>query len=181
MTDLDAELPAIAAGDPIAFGRWLARAEPSVRGTLRALARVADTEAALQEGLLAAWQAAPALVADGRPNGLLRFAVRASRNAALGQARRRRELPEDPAELPESIDPAEPPDPLLRRAILGCLEKLPAQPAAALRARLAADGRADGALAEALRMKLNTFLQNFTRARKLLQSCLQAAGVEVTP
>lgn len=181
MTDLDTELPAIAAGDAAAFARWLARAEVPARGTLRSLARVADTEAALQEGLLATWQAAPALVPDGRPNVLLRFAVRASRNAALGQARRRREEPVEPAELPESFEEPAPPDPLLRRAIEACLGKLPAQPAAALRARLAADGREDTALADALRMKLNTFLQNFTRARKLLQSCLQAAGVEVTP
>ena len=38
MLDLDHELAAISAGDPDAFARWIAGAEPSLRGALRPLA-----------------------------------------------------------------------------------------------------------------------------------------------
>ena len=51
---------------------------------------------------------------------------------------------------------------------------------AAVAARLAAGGaEPDEALAEKLGMRLNTFLQNFTRARKLLRACLEKAGVQL--
>jgi RNA polymerase sigma-70 factor (ECF subfamily) len=49
-----------------------------------------------------------------------------------------------------------------------------------LKARLEAEGNThDGVLAEGLGMSLNTFLQNFTRARKLLAECLKKAGVDL--
>ena len=72
------------------------------------------------------------------------------------------------------------PDPHLRRRIAECREKLPSKPAMALAARLeAAGGEPDATLAARLGMKKNTFLQNFTRARKLLRACLEAQGVDV--
>ncbi len=179
MIDLDGELPSIAAGDAAAFGRWLAGAERPLRESLRPFATRLDVEAVLQEGLLRVWQVAPRAAPDGRPNVLLRLGVRVCRNLALSELRRRREeLPGDDAPEPE-VEPA-PPDPLLRERIAACLAKLPGKPAQALRARLeAAGGRPDESLAASLGMRLNTFLQNFTRARKLLEACLAKAGVEV--
>ncbi len=38
----------------------------------------------------------------------------------------------------------------------------------------------DRSLAEALGMRLNTFLQNVARARRLLADCLREAGVAVS-
>jgi hypothetical protein len=68
----------------------------------------------------------------------------------------------------------------LRRIIAICREKLPRKPALALMARLSsAGGEPDLVLAEQLGMKLNTFLQNFTRARKLLAECLARNGVDL--
>lgn len=177
MTDLDEHLPAIAAGDADAFAAWLAGAELPVRRSLRSFAAVVDTEAVLQEALLRVWQVADRVRPDGRPNTLLRFALRVARNAAIDEVRRRREVL---AEAPVD-DVAEPelPDPLLRRHIERCREQLPAQPGRALAARLAAQGGVDDrTLAEQLGMRLNTFLKNVGRARTLLQACLRAAGVE---
>jgi RNA polymerase sigma-70 factor (ECF subfamily) len=63
---------------------------------------------------------------------------------------------------------------------MACREKLPAQPARALDARVQSAGaEPDAVLAMRLGMKLNTFLQNFTRARKLLADCLRARGIEI--
>jgi RNA polymerase sigma-70 factor (ECF subfamily) len=70
------------------------------------------------------------------------------------------------------------PDPMLRQAILECRDKLPAKPRQALDARLEG-GDEDRTLAERLGMQLNTFLQNFARARKLLAECLGKRGIEV--
>ena len=171
--DLDVHLPAIAAGDARAFAAWLAGAEAPLRRSLRRFARVVDTEAVLQEGLLRVWQVAPRIERDGKPNALLRMAHRIVGNAAIDETRRQR-LP--PPELaPEPIDPTEP-DPLLRRAIAECRDKLPPKPAQALTARLGAH-RSDAELAEGLGLKLNTFLQNVGRARKLLLECLALAGI----
>jgi RNA polymerase sigma-70 factor (ECF subfamily) len=79
------------------------------------------------------------------------------------------------------VDARPPPDPLLRRHIEECKERLPDRPAQALDARLgAAGGERDDHLAATLGMRLNTFLQNFTRARKLLADCLSAHGVNLT-
>jgi RNA polymerase sigma-70 factor (ECF subfamily) len=70
------------------------------------------------------------------------------------------------------------PDPLVRNAIDECRRALPGKPAQALSARLEGAGaERDETLAERLGMKLNTFLQNVTRAKKLLLDCLRNKGV----
>jgi DNA-directed RNA polymerase specialized sigma24 family protein len=185
MADLDRHLPAIAAGDDQAYARWLAGAEAELRNALRAFAATADTEAVLQEALLRVWQVAPRFSPDGRPNALLRFAVRTARNLALDEVRRdgnrARPHPGDgDLEALAGGDVAEGPDPLLRRIILRCRERLARQPRLALDARLAAGGgEPDALLAQRLGMKLNTFLQNVGRARKGLAECLRRGGVVV--
>jgi RNA polymerase sigma-70 factor (ECF subfamily) len=181
--DLDALLPAIAAGDADAFARWLAGAEPPLRGALRSFAAAVDVEAVLQETFLRVWQLAPDFVPQGGANALLRFAHRISRHLCLSELRRRHG--ETSLDAPGAADTpdlhaAAPPDPLLRAAIAECRERLPGQPAAALAQRLATQGdEPDAVLAARLGMTLNTFLQNFTRARKLLADCLQRRGVEL--
>lgn len=184
--DLDGELAAIARGDADAFARWLSAAEHELRRALRPVAALVDVEAVLQEGLLRVWQVAPRFRPDGRPNGLLRLAVTTCRNLATSELRRTRpELSADELTLQIRIDAelstAPPsPDPLLRRIIALCREKLPGKPAQALAARLEDGGGAeDTVLAARLGMKLNTFLQNFTRARKLLAECLGKNGVRL--
>lgn len=184
MTDLDVHLPAIRAGDAAAFGRWLAGAEPPLRASLRGLAAHVDAEAVLQEALLRVWQVAPRCLPDGRPNALVRLGVRIARNLALDELRRARVVPTESAALERALAADEPapaaPDPLLRRAIDDCRRALPKQPAAALTARLeSAGGEADPTLAARLGMRLNTFLQNVARARKLLAACLARHGVEL--
>jgi RNA polymerase sigma factor (sigma-70 family) len=180
--DLDEHLPAIVAGDAAAFGRWLAGAEARVRDSLASFATAVDVEAVLQEALVRVWQVAPRFVPDGRPNGLVRLAVRFARNLAIDELRRTRQprRARHATELAEDIPDAEvaPPDPLLRAAIADCHALLPPRPRQALDARLAG-GRDDDALAESLGMRLNTFLQNFTRARQLLAECLGKRGVAV--
>lgn len=184
MIDLDVLLPAILLGDSQAFGRWAAGAEPVLRGSLRPYAAAVDAEAVLQETLLRVWQAAPHFEADGRPNGLLRLSLRAARNLAISELRRRRTQPVEAEDLEALLARSEQleggPDPLLRRVIEGCREQLRGKPAEALEARLQSGGAdPDELLAERLGMRLNTFLQNFTRARKLLAECLGRHGVEV--
>lgn len=77
--------------------------------------------------------------------------------------------------------PPEAPDPLLRRLIGACREKLARKPRAALDGRLLASGaEPDSAVAERLGMRTNTFLQNITRARKALLECLRRAGVPLS-
>ena len=181
MSDLDQHLlPAIQGGDPDAFGRWVAAVEATVRLSLRSFAAAVDTEAVLQETLLRVWQVAPRFVADGRPNGLLRLAIRIARNLAVSERRRTRVEVVDPAALDEQHTPAVvTADPLLREAIALCRQQLEGKPAAALEARLAAGGgESDETLAARLSMRLNTFLQNFTRARRLLAECLRRRGID---
>jgi DNA-directed RNA polymerase specialized sigma24 family protein len=61
-----------------------------------------------------------------------------------------------------------------------CRERLPPQPRRALDARLlGAGGVPDRTLAERLGVRLNTFLQNVTRARRLLAECLRSHGVKL--
>ena len=185
---MDAEqllLPAIIAGDPDAFGQWVAGVEASLRRTLKPFAALVDTEAVLQEALLRVWQVAPRFSSDGKPNALLRFAVTTTRNAAISELRRsaptsqQLDALEHQLAAQEQFQPS-PPDPFLRQAILECRKKLPSKPALALEQRLASGGADnDRVLAERLGMKLNTFLQNFTRARKLLAECLKKRGVDL--
>lgn len=178
--DLDVHLAAIIAGDAGAFGTWMSHAEGTVRASLASFARVLDVEAVLQEALLRVWQVAPRFERDGRPNGLLRLAIRIARNLAISELRRTRTAPvADLEPEPDEVTPSAP-DPLLRRAIAECRDKLPGKPRQVLDARLAAAGAADDAdLAAGLAMRLNTFLQNFTRARQLLADCLGKRGIHV--
>jgi RNA polymerase sigma-70 factor (ECF subfamily) len=185
MPDLDLHLPSIAAGDAGAFGRWLAGAEPTLRESLRRFAAQVDVEAVLQEALLRIWQVAPRVKPDGRPEALLRLALRVARNLAVDEVRRagfRAALAEeDLARLLDALaagETPEAPDPLLRRLIARCRDALGKQPRAALDARLrAGGGEADADLAAALGMRQNTFLQNVGRARKALAECLRRGGV----
>jgi RNA polymerase sigma factor (sigma-70 family) len=179
--DLDVHLAAIVAGDAGAFARWLAGAEMPVRLSLASFAAVVDVEAVLQEALLRVWQVAPRFEPDGNPNGLVRFGVRIARNLAVSELRRTKTRPVEPADLEDHREVrANEPDPMLRRAIVECRDKLPAKPREVLDARLASAGADDDlTLAEALGMRLNTFLQNFSRARKLLAECLGKRGIAV--
>jgi RNA polymerase sigma-70 factor (ECF subfamily) len=182
--DLDVYLVAIVDGETRAFGSWMSGAEPRVRDSLRSFAQVIDVEAVLQETLLRTWQVAPRLVADGRPNGLLRMAIRIGRNLAITEVRRTTATPTEGDDLEAALAAGEPPasapDPMLRRAIVECRDKLPDRPRQALDARLAsAGGQDDDDLATALRMKLNTFLQNVTRARQLIADCLHKRGIAI--
>jgi len=93
MTDLDVYLAAIVGGDPYAFSRWMAGSERVVRESLRSFAAVVDVESVLQESLLRVWQVAPRFERDGRPNGLLRFAIRIARNLAVSEVRHTRTVP----------------------------------------------------------------------------------------
>jgi len=180
--DLDVHLPAIAAGDTEAFGMWMAAAEVVLRRSLRGAASRVDVEAVLQETLLRIWQIAPRIAMDGRPNAVLRLALVTARNLVVTEIRRARvdPVPDDALErmLAEAaVDPGAS-DPLLRAAIRKCHEGLPAKPMQALRARLTAGGaEPDRMLAARLDMSLNTFLQNLTRARRLLLECLERHGI----
>lgn len=179
--DLDVHLLAIVSGDTRAFGQWMAGSEPIVRDTLRSFASVVDVEAVLQESLLRVWQVAPKLVPDGKPNSLLRFGIRIARNLAVSEVRRTKAQPTEADELEAAlaIEP-NPPDPMLRRAITECRDRLPAKPRQALDTRLASAGSQDDTdLATSIGMRLNTFLQNFTRARQLLADCLRKRGIVV--
>jgi len=185
MTDELATLRAIAAGDLDAFGHWVAGVESSVRLSLRPFAALVDTEAVLQEAFLRVWQVTHRFEPDGKPNALLRFTVTTARNLAVSELRRaspsaealdtlERELAREATTSPVT------PDPHLREIIQRCREKLPDKPAQALAQRLEDGGRSDDTtLAARLGMSLNTFLQNFTRARKFLAECLKKHGVDL--
>ncbi len=127
---------------------------------------------------------APRFVPDGRPHALLRFTMTTARNVAVTELRRasptreqldalERELAQAPGGQPVT------PDPLLRRALEACRDKLPPQPQKAMAQRLESVGHADASLAARAGMSLNTFLQNVTRARKLLAECLRLAGIDL--
>jgi DNA-directed RNA polymerase specialized sigma24 family protein len=146
MSDLDAHLPGIVAGDPEPFASWVAGAESRLRSSLRPFATHLDAEAVLQECLLRVWQVAPRFEPDARPDALLRFGLRIARNLAISELRRLRVRPSlvaslADAPLPEpTVEPIHP-DPLLRRIIAVCRDKLPGKPARALQARLAGGSR----------------------------------------
>jgi RNA polymerase sigma-70 factor (ECF subfamily) len=178
----DQLLHAIVAGDSAAFGRFIARAERPLRESLRSFASRVDVEAVVQETLLRTWQVAPRVVEDGKSNPLLRVALRIARNLAIDAVRRARTIAigDDAIDQSLAFATSHEVDPLLRAAILECRERLPAQPARALDARIHSGGaEPDATLALRLGMKLNTFLQNFTRARRLLADCLRSRGVDL--
>lgn len=181
-SDLDVHLADIAAGDADAFGRWLAGAEPQVRRALRSFAARVDVEAVVQETLLRAWQVAPRVVPDGRPNGLLRLALRAARHLAIDESRRTGRFVDVDLDAPDETSHDAPtpslPDPFLRQQIAICWDRLPDKPRSALGARLESAGdSSDDLLAAGCAMRLNTFLQNVGRARKHLLECLEAQGI----
>src|SRR5262245_39549074 len=187
VTDLDRHLPAIQLGDEAEFGRWMAAAEPRLRGSLRSFGAAVDIEAMLQESFLQVWQVAPEFRPDGKPNALLRFAFRCARNLAISEIRRLRTHSADVDELERTLaqtgEVSEPVDvdPAFREILSNCAARLPDKPRSALAARITGGGtEPDRILAERLGMKLNTFLQNVTRARKLLLDCLATAGVTLT-
>lgn len=183
--DLDDFLPAILDGDTRAFAQWMARAEGPMRDSLRSFVTVIDVESILQESLLRVWQVSSRFVPDGRPNGLLRLGLRIGRNLAISEVRRTRAtaVPEEDLEralavVEEGRTTSDGPDPLLREVLAKCHERLPEKPRQALDARLAAEGGTDDFdLAQIMGMRLNTFLQNFTRARRMLAECLKKHGV----
>lgn len=177
-------LRAMAQGDAAAFARWASTVEQPLRLALRPFATTLDTEAVLQETLLRIWQVAPRFTHDGKPNALLRFAVRTARNVAVSEWRRQGK-PEQLEALEHHLGAGAAlapvtPDPHLREQLGKCREKLPGKPQAALDQRLSSEGSEDDSvLAARLGMSLNTFLQNFTRARKFLKECLEKAGINL--
>lgn len=184
MKDLDVHRQAMAAGDADAFARWAAGAKQRLRLGLRCVAAAVDIEAVVQETLLRIWQVAPKVVPDGQPNCLLRLAIRVGHNFAVSELRRQKRRPDAVALLLQQagvgaeIRPIEP-DPMLRKTIVCCRDGLPEGIARVLDARLSVTPRPDKELAQELGMKLNTFLQNITRGRKLLAACLHKHGVDV--
>lgn len=186
MIDLDAYLTAIVAGDADAFGSWVAGAEYRLRLSLKSFAPYVDVEAILQETLIRLWQVAPRIKPDGRSDVLVRYGVRIARNLAITEMRRLKvHIEVITSVAAETEDPLPPsgrhhPDPFLRRVIAKCRRHLPPKPGQAIAVRLESGGRiADETLAEGLGMKLNTFLQNIIRARKLLAECLKRHGVDL--
>lgn len=184
----DGLLAAISAGDAAAFARWLAGAEGRLRDSLRSFAARVDVEAVLQEALVRVWQVAPRFVPDGQPDALLRLAIRIARNLAIDALRRSRLEPFDAEALErmaaaaDAFSPAPDrwSDPMLGRAIEDCRRRMPAKLAQALEARLDSGGtEPDERLAERLRMRRNTFLQNVTRARRFLADCLRRRGIDL--
>jgi RNA polymerase sigma-70 factor (ECF subfamily) len=185
VTPLDTHLPAIIAGDTHAFGRWVAGAETRLRLSLQRFAARLDVEALVQETLLRVWQSAARIEvrATGRGESSLRYAIRIARNLAIDELRRARLDATEAPTLERMLEAAgttedAPSDPLLRRAISDCVEKLPKKPRLVFDTRMSdAGARPDAELASTLEMKTNTFLQNFGRARKLLIECLAGQGV----
>ncbi len=185
MVDLDSYVPKIIEGDADSFAYWVASAEPIIRNSLRQFATVVDVEAILQEALLRVWQVAPRYVPDGRPNGLLRLGIRIARNLAVSEARQTHSNPQHRKSLELALTQLEHNslpgnDPLLRRRIEECRKLLPRRPAIALDQRLASGGaEPDAVLASRVKMSLNTFLQNVSRARRFLTECLKKLGVDL--
>jgi RNA polymerase sigma factor (sigma-70 family) len=168
-------------GDQEAFTSWVRLCETPLRKSLRSFARYVDVESVTQEGLLRMWRLAPSLSLTGE-NASLRYALRLVRNLALDETRRLRRATRADIEalsrLPEgAVDPDPPTDDRVGQAIRRCLEKLPDRPREALLARLR--GGSDHSLADGLGMKINAFLQNIVRARKLMAECLKRASVMV--
>jgi len=188
MTDSDAAERMEAAfrsarlGDRDEFALWMAMVEIPLRRNLSRSAREVDVEVVVQETFLRMW-----LIAQDRQRILegdrasLKYAFRVARNVALEEMRRNRRdrfVDLDLLEaLPEGRVEPDPPDPALRRAIRECMDRLPAKPRSAISARVRDGMLPDRDLASGLRMKVNTFLQNIVRARRLLRDCLRRRGV----
>lgn len=182
LTEVDRLFAEARAGDLKSFERWMGSVELPIRLSLRRFARAVDVESVVQETLLRMWTLANDTERTLKgENASLRFALGVARNLARSEARRTgREILLPPEDLPDvTVDPAPLPSPALRKVILECIEKLPPKPLAATRARLTRAIMSDRDLATRLGMTLNTFLQNITRARKLILDCLKRHGVSL--
>jgi RNA polymerase sigma-70 factor (ECF subfamily) len=180
LTAIDQAFELVRARSPVGFAEWMRLVELPLRASLRGFARVVDAEAVVQEALLRMWVVARDVELQGE-NASLRYALRIARNLALREAARQERferLGDDPEPASVRVDPA--PDPALRRTIRECLKRLPAKPGQALVARLRSQGRhPDRDLAAQLGMRVNTFLQNVSRARDALRKCLESRGVDL--
>jgi DNA-directed RNA polymerase specialized sigma24 family protein len=182
MTEIDLTYAETRAGNETSFAAWVRLVEMPLRMSLRRFAPLVDVEGIVQEALVRMWRLAPGLELSG-PDASLHYVRRLARNLAISEARRLGTLHrvdiKDLEKEPEGIlEPATPPDPRLRQAILTCIEQLPERPKEALTARIRLGGvRPDRDLAQGVNMQLNTFLQNIVRARKLVALCLEKAGV----
>jgi DNA-directed RNA polymerase specialized sigma24 family protein len=183
MEPLDRLFEAVCDRDESAFEAWMVAVELPVRRVLEPWARAVDVESVAQETFMRMWVFAAdrGRTLTGR-HASLRFAVGMARNLARNEARRfRREHLVARGPLPEPpVEPDPPPDPGLARIIRRCLESLAPRPLAAIRARMEEGHlRPDAALADALGMGLNTFLQNIVRGRRQLASCLERNGAPI--
>jgi RNA polymerase sigma factor (sigma-70 family) len=179
---LEAVFIAARSGDREAFARWAGMMELPLRRALGRFARHVDVEVVVQETFLRMWILANDLsrVLEGE-NASARFAFTVARNVAFEQLRKSR------TGQFVNIDDIDPPDlgleplsdPALDKKIRACIEELPKQPRDALNARAEEGHIPDKQLAEKLRMKLNTFLQNVVRARKLVRQCLERSGIRL--
>jgi RNA polymerase sigma factor (sigma-70 family) len=173
-----------AAGDPDAFGRWIGMVEMPLRYSLARFARYVDVEVVLQETFMRMWVFAND--AERRLTGhdaSVRFTFKVARNVAHEELRRsRRDRQVDLEDLDSSGEVAATtpfPDPLLNGAIHDCVEKLPAQPRLAIKARIDEEPLPDREVAARIRMKVNTFLQNVVRARRYIRRCLEEKGIRL--
>jgi DNA-directed RNA polymerase specialized sigma24 family protein len=181
---IDAAFRRAGFGDADAFAEWMSLVEDPLRRSLARFARAVDVEVVVQETFLRMWLIArePARRLEGE-NASLRFAFRVAQNVAHEELRHTRLHPliDENAvdQLPEfRLEPAFP-DPSLGKAIRECIDRLPTQPKTALNSRIQDGHLPDRDLAQKARMKLNTFLQNIVRARKLMAACLEARGVRL--
>ncbi len=171
-------------GDKDAFARWMGIVELPLRRSLARFARAVDVEVVVQETFMRMWLIAcdETRFLEGK-NASLRFAFRVAKNVAREEVRHARlEQFVDPQELEklqkDCLNPKLP-DPALGKAISECIERLPTQPKRALEARIRDGHLPDRDLAQGAKMKLNTFLQNIVRARKLFADCLERRGVRL--
>lgn len=158
--------------------------ENPIRRSLARFARAVDVEVVVQETFLRMW-----MVANDRTrrlegeNASLKFALAVARNVALEELRHTRLYQFFEKDGSDSLSELsclpELPDPALRKAINECIDRLPSQPKTALNARINEGHLPDRSLAQGVRMKLNTFLQNIVRARRLVAECLEKRGVRL--
>jgi RNA polymerase sigma-70 factor, ECF subfamily len=165
-----------ALGDRDAFRRLYELAAPKLYGVcLRILGHTGDAEDAAQEALVKLWQNAGRYQAGrGSAAG---WVVAIARNAAIDRLRARRAPTRDIAAMVDLRDPGPSPEASAaasddRRRIDGCLEKLPADRARAVRAAYV-EGYSYVELARAFDVPLNTMRTWLHRALSSLRKCLE--------